>query len=159
MTAALRAAELCVSIAGGTLELQAADLYPGKLADESVELDLEYLERSLGIKVEKNEVNRILEALEFTVQNKTDQLLEVTVPHHRLDIVIPADLVEEIARVYGYNRMPSTLIRDSLPPQRENFQLQGVEAIRDILVASGMDEVITYTMTNPLDESNLLLQE
>ena len=45
MTAALRAAELCVSIAGGTLELQAADLYPGKLADESVELDLEYLER------------------------------------------------------------------------------------------------------------------
>ena len=159
MTAALRAAELCVSIAGGTLELQAADLYPGKLADESVELDLEYLERVLGIKVEKNEVNRILEALEFTVQNKTDQLLEVTVPHHRLDIAIPADLVEEIARVYGYNRMPSTLIRDALPPQRENFQLQGVEAIRDILVASGMDEVITYTMTNPLDESNLMLQE
>ena len=97
--------------------------------------------------------------LDFKVQKKTDQLLEVKVPHHRLDIAIPADLVEEIARVYGYNRMPSTLIRDALPPQRENFQLQGVEAIRDILVASGMDEVITYTMTNPLDESNLILQE
>ncbi|HJM05333.1 MAG: phenylalanine--tRNA ligase subunit beta [SAR324 cluster bacterium] len=160
MTAALRAAELCESIAGGTLEVQAADLYPGLVEDQTVDLDLLYLERVLGIQVEKVEVIRILEALGFSVETMTgEEKLHVTVPPHRLDIDIPADLVEEIARVHGYNRMPSTLIRDALPPQRENIQLQGVEWIRDILTGSGLDEIITYTMTSPLDESYLFLRE
>ena len=160
MTAALRAAEFCESIAGGTLELQPADLYPGLVEDQTVELDLLYLERVLGIQLEKVEVIRILEALGFSVEAMTgEEKLHVTVPPHRLDIAIPADLVEEIARVHGYNRMPSTLIRDALPPQRENIQLQGVELIRDILTGSGLDEIITYTITSPLYESHLLLKE
>ena len=89
MTAALRAAELCESIAGGTLEVQAADLYPGLVEDQTVDLDLLYLERVLGIQVEKVEVIRILEALGFSVETMTgEEKLHVTVPPHRLDIDI-----------------------------------------------------------------------
>ena len=70
----------------------------------------------------------------------------VTVPSHRLDVNIPADLVEEIGRIYGYDRLPPTLLEDELPPQRRNVALEGEEKVRDILVGCGLDEVITYSM-------------
>ena len=57
-------------------------------------------------------------------------LLRVTVPDHRMDIDGRHDLVEEICRVYGYDRIPSTIIADALPPQRGNPELEGEELIK-----------------------------
>ncbi len=91
---------------------------------------------------------RILRALEFergrlesgsdgqTFQSTVSDLL-VTVPSHRQDVNIPADLVEEIGRIYGYDRLPPTLLADELPPQRRNVALEGEEKVRDILVGAG----------------------
>jgi len=64
--------------------------------------------------------------------------------------------VEEIGRIWGYDRMPSTLMRDELPPQRRNLRLEGREALRNILVGCGLDEVITYSLINIQDESRLV---
>ena len=80
------------------------------------------------------------------------------VPAHRQDVRIPADLVEELVRIHGYNRLPPTRLADELPPQRENFKLNGVEKVRDLLVGAGLDEVITYSLNSPLDEAKLRLQ-
>jgi len=81
--------------------------------------------------------------------------MEVTVPSHRQDVTRPIDLVEEVGRIWGYDRFPLTLMRDELPPQRTNWRLEGAERVRDILVGCGVDEVITYSLVDIEDERRL----
>jgi len=88
--------------------------------------------------------------------------LRVTAPDHRLDIgtgvVGRADVIEEIARIYGYERIPESQISDTLPPQRGNPALELEERLRDLLVAggAGLQEVVTYSLTAPQRERRLL---
>ena len=156
LPAALRAAQLMVEHASGTLEKIAGDLYPKPKENIFLELDPDYVEHILGIKIPIEQITEILTSLEFKVTGKN--ILKITVPSHRMDISIPADLVEEIVRVYGYENLPSTLLNDVLPPQNVNQKLAGTERVRDILVASGMDEIITYSMMNPMDEARLRIE-
>ena len=72
----------------------------------------------------------------------------MTVPDHRLDCQYPADLIEEVVRIYGYDRIPVTELADRLPPQRSNRDLELEEVVRDILIGCGLQEVITYSLTN-----------
>ncbi len=67
-----------------------------------------------------------------------------------------ADLMEEIARIYGYERIPETRMADELPPQRSNPALEQEERMRDLLVGLGLQEVITYRMTTPEREARRL---
>ena len=79
-----------------------------------------------------DEAVRILRALEFAVDVKGD-VLHATVPAHRVDIQEgPADLIEEIARIHGYDRLPATLLADRLPRQRANEPLEFEEHLRDL---------------------------
>ncbi|MBS1250474.1 MAG: Phenylalanine--tRNA ligase beta subunit [Chloroflexi bacterium] len=84
-------------------------------------------------------------------------LITVTTPKHRLDIgagvVGKADLMEEIARVYGYDRVPETRMADALPPQRGNRELDIEEKLRDMLVNLGLQEVISHRLTSPENEA------
>jgi len=153
MPASLRCAQLITQWCGGTLRPQYGDLYPARRTRPTIPLSPEFLSRLLGIDIPEEEVLRILTDLEFTVHGANPW--EVTPPSHRLDIAIPADLVEEVGRVYGYDRMPHTLIADDLPPQRRNHMLDGTERIRDILTACGLDEIITYSMISLEDERRL----
>jgi phenylalanyl-tRNA synthetase beta chain len=81
------------------------------------------------------------------------------VPHHRTDIgegvIGRADLVEEIARIYGYDAIPDTLIADEMPPQWTNVSLVREERVRDILVALGLREQISYRLITPEHEAKL----
>jgi phenylalanyl-tRNA synthetase beta subunit len=115
------------------------------------------VERLLGIKLSIKQITEILNSLEFKVSGKN--ILKINVPSHRMDVNIPADLVEEIVRVFGYENLPATLLDDELPPQHSNQKLEGTERIRDILVNSGMDEIITYSMMDPMDEARLSLED
>ena len=157
LLAGWRAARLIAELASGTLEPVVGDLYPRKPEPVNIELHSGYIERILGIQMPEAEVVRILEALEFEVAIKQG-IYQVQVPAHRQDVRIPADLVEELVRIHGYNRLPPTRLADELPPQRENFKLNGVEKVRDLLVGAGLDEVITYSLNSPLDEAKLRLQ-
>jgi phenylalanyl-tRNA synthetase beta chain len=129
------------------------------------------VERIMGIAIERDEIVHILESLEFQVRavegdeeretrgeirgpgfeirdSRLDARLLVAVPDHRLDVEFPADLIEEIARAYGYDKIPTTLMSDELPPQRQNLALEREEQVRDILAGCGLTEVITYSLTN-----------
>jgi phenylalanyl-tRNA synthetase beta chain len=97
----------------------------------------------------------LLERLEFQAQLHDDYLL-VTGPDYRLDIDGPHDLVEEICRLYRYDRIPSTVIADTLPPQRGNPKLEHEEQVKDILVRQGLNEVITYRLTSARMEQKIL---
>ena len=90
----------------------------------------------------------ILQTLEFKVETTGTGTLRVTVPPHRLDVQAgAADLIEEVARIHGYDRLPATLMTDSLPRQRNNVPLLFEEKLRDMLVNAGLQEVITYSLT------------
>jgi phenylalanyl-tRNA synthetase beta chain len=158
--AAARAAHLMAELGGGTVVPTIGDLYPGRQPQRVIEFDPAYAIRILGIEVPTNEIARILTSLEFQVQPSTDQstnlpIYQVTIPSHRLDVTRPIDLVEEVGRIWGYDRFPTTLMRDELPPQRANSRLEGAERVRDLLVGCGLDEVITYSLVSIEDEGRL----
>ena len=154
LPAAARAAELMAQLAEGTVDTQVADLYPGKPGSRVITYSPALADRILGINVPLQEQTRILTALEFKVED-TGDTWKVTVPPYRLDVGPPVDLVEEIGRIWGYDKFPGTLIDEELPPLRRNVSLEGEGRIRDILVSLGLDEVITYSLLDPADEGRL----
>ena len=147
VAAAQRASELMRTLAGGTVAQGVADEYPIEQPVVTVDLPVTEVARILGIEIPKNEIVRILESLDFGVVDR-GETFSVTAPQHRLDVSIPADLIEEIARVYGYDRIPTTLLADELPPQRSNIELEIEEQVRDVLAGTGLQEVITYSLGN-----------
>ena len=162
LKAAVRAARLMEEYAGGFLNSAYGDLYLKKRENIEIELDPLYVNRLLGVDLSRGEIVKILERLAFQVVVRDK--LQVTVPSHRMDVRLAADLVEEVARVYGYNRMPGTLMDDALPKTRpsasqRNSQLSGTEKVRDIIVETGLDEIITYSIVDPQDEARLLPDE
>ncbi|NJN83929.1 MAG: hypothetical protein HC802_17720 [Caldilineaceae bacterium] len=84
----------------------------------------------------------------FALHRHGDEpLLACAAPWHRLDVRIPADLIEEVARMIGYEKVGTTLIVDELPTQHRNQMLQTEEKIRDILVGAGLQENINHPLT------------
>jgi phenylalanyl-tRNA synthetase beta chain len=168
-----RAAELMRTLGGGTISRDIVDAYPKKAPIVRVDLPLREVHRLLGISIPLKKVAQILESLEFSCRVKEsnprrkprekvaeeDVTLQVTVPDHRLDIgtgvIGQADLIEEIARIYGYDRIPEAQIADLLPKQRGNPSLEQEEAARDLLVTLGLQEVLTYHLTAPEREAAL----
>jgi len=154
----LRCIELMRQTSGGVVAQGHIDEYPLPAPEVQVDLPVAEVDRLLGFHIPQDEIVRILRALEFTVSEQGDQL-RVTVPDHRLDIGTgitgQADLVEEIARIYGYDRIPNTVIGDTLPKQRSNTALEREEMVRDALVRAGLREIVAYRLTTPEREALL----
>ncbi len=154
-----RCIELIRQTAGGVIAQGIVDEYPLPAPTVVVDLPVREVERLLGFAIPQPEIVRILRALEFTVEEQAEGVLRVTVPDHRMDIGTgvtgQADLIEEIARVYGYDRLPTTVIADQLPRQRTNVSLVREEALRDALVRAGLREVVNYRLTTPEAEARL----
>jgi phenylalanyl-tRNA synthetase beta chain len=153
-----RGLEIMRRLSGGVVYKGLVDNYPAPVEDPTVEVSTADARRWLGIDISVEEMAEILRRLEFMVEIQ-DQKLQATVPDHRLDIgqgvVGMADLLEEIARIYGYDRIPETRMADALPPQRGNPRLEQEERLRDLMVFLGMQEVITYRFTSPAREARL----
>lgn len=151
-----RASILVGEISGASICPEIADAYPVKAREKVIHLGTLEMKRILGMDFSVKEISDILESLTFQCE-KTDKpgTLAVTVPTHRLDVSIPADLIEEVARIHGYEKIPTTLMDDTLPPQRGNPGLEFEERTRDVLVGCGLTEMITYAMTNMESVSKL----
>jgi phenylalanyl-tRNA synthetase beta chain len=154
--AARRAAELMRQHAGGTVCRGLVDCYPAPLAPQVIALDMREVRRLLGIDLPTDEATRILRSLEFGVQAAGDRRLLVTTPAHRLDVQAgAADLIEELARIHGYDRLPATLLAESLSEQHHETAQFVLERLRDGMVTLGLQEVITYALTEPGKEAPL----
>jgi phenylalanyl-tRNA synthetase beta chain len=155
--AAARAAHLIAELGEGSVAKVIADLYPGREEERVIQFRTGEVERILGIGIPTEEIVRILSSLEFDVSQDKDnpEQLSVLVPSHRRDVSLPVDLVEEVGRIWGYDRFPTELMRDELPPQRTNARLEGSERVRDLLTGCGLDEVITYSLVDIQAEAKL----
>ena len=144
-------------LAGGKIAQGLVDDYPLPPEPVQVEIGSEDVRRWIGIDLSVEEIAEILARLEFSLEVLDGNRLRVTSPDHRLDIgqgtIGRADLMEEIARIYGYDRIPETLLSDPLPPQLRNRPYELEESLRDLLVDLGLQEVVTYRMTTPEREA------
>ena len=158
--AATRATELMRTLGGGEIARGVADCYPAPQTASVVALTTGEIRRVLGMEMPCAEVERILTSLEFRCEPMGVSGLRVTTPDHRLDIgtgvVGAADLIEEVARISGYDRIPLTEMADTLPPQRDNVAVDLEDRVRDLLVVAGLQEIITYRLTTPEREAALV---
>ncbi len=146
---------------GGQIAPGIVDNYPLPPRDAVVHVTERDIQRALGIEIPLAKVKELLERLEFSGEIK-DEVLTVKTPAIRMDIgeglVGIADVMEEIARLYGYENIPESRMADPLPPQRGNPTLEAEDFVRDSMVSLGMQEVITHRMTSPELEQRLLPQ-
>jgi phenylalanyl-tRNA synthetase beta chain len=158
--AALRAAELMRLHAGAKVRQGMIDVYPAPLPPQVISLPMAEVRRLLGMDFKIDEAANILRALEFKVEPAGTDTLKVTTPPHRTDIQAgSADLIEDLVRIHGYDRLPATLLADRLPEQHTNRALVLEERTRDILVNCGLQEAITYSLTEPAREAPLGLEQ
>jgi phenylalanyl-tRNA synthetase beta chain len=154
-----RAAYLIQKIAGGRLAQGLVDVYPKRVSPKRIRLNLDYLERLLGTKISLNEIKNILTKLEFKIigevrasQTENGSLeLIVQVPTFRLDISLPEDLIEEIARIYGYQRIPTRFPLALLQPPKRNLDIFWEDMVKDILKEIGFSEVYNYSFISEKD--------
>ena len=150
-----RAADLMRLYGGARVCQGMIDNYPAPIPPQIITLKMSEVRRVLGVDFPIKEAAQILRGLEYGVEQEAD-LLRVTTPSHRTDIQAgSADLIEDIARIHGYDRLPATLLADQLPEQHTNTPLVLEERTRDILVNAGLQEVITYSLTEPAREAPL----
>src|SRR5207247_442516 len=100
-----RAADLMQQLAGASISGGLVDSYPAPLPSQVVNLNLREVQRLLGMELPAAEVVRILRALDYEVEEAGPETLTVTAPPNRVDIQVgAADLIEDLARIYGYDR-------------------------------------------------------
>jgi phenylalanyl-tRNA synthetase beta chain len=147
--AQLRALQLIQQVAGGTIAAGMIDVYSRPWVPPVLDLTPREVRRILGIDLTAEAIADLLRPLGFGCEVVGDPaLVRVTVPSFRQDVSILADLCEEVARMYGYDRIPTTHLADDLPEQQANPSLELEEKVRDVLVGAGLDEAITYSLTN-----------
>ena len=144
-----RATRLLTDIAGGEVgpvtEAVAEDALPTAGA---VTLRRERIPKMLGFDMDGGEVERVFKGLGMGV-DKAEQGWRVSVPSWRFDIAIEADLLEELARIYGYNRLPASAIRASLVMPTAPENTLSVRRVRQRLAARDYREAITYSFVDP----------
>lgn len=142
-----RAAKMIQEASGGEI----AELYDiGRAEAEQINLKFNVRDASkaLGVELKRNEVKRIFNALGIGTMDEGEDTLHVTVPSSRKDLEREVDLLEEAARIFGYENIPST--EGKIVPQAERkTKLRKVdEKIRATLAGAGLNEIMTYSLTN-----------
>ena len=146
MVALRRATRLILEVAGGAAAKGIIDVYPGRRDAAPVTLTPARLRQVLGVDVPAGEAARALSTLGFRAAASDGDALEVTVPYWRADVGIEDDLVEEVARVVGYDRIPTTTMSAPIPPQDPNPLRELKERVRDLFVAAGFQEIVSYSL-------------
>jgi phenylalanyl-tRNA synthetase beta chain len=165
--AAHRAALFMQKHASGEVVPGMVDNYPVPQARRIVYTTASEVRRQLGIALSLSTIAAGLQRLDIAAEECSslpaergdavfglhvesgEPLLRCTAPWHRLDIQVPADLTEEVARIIGYEHIKTTLMDDVLPTQHRNFALETEEKMRDVLVGCGLQETINYALTTP----------
>ena len=160
-----RAAQLIAELAGGSICKGIVDVYPGQQPLHRIQLRPERVNFILGTALEAAEMAQILRHLDFDIEESRPgsppvtgkgevaptekSVLQVTVPTFRSDITREIDLIEEIARVYGYDNIPTTLPKGDIPVPVPNPSTEVRKRIKYFLLAAGMMEAINYSFCDP----------
>jgi phenylalanyl-tRNA synthetase beta chain len=151
-----RAARLIAELAGGRVASGVLDAYPGPRRPIAVPLRLERIRRVLGVCPPKGVVGDILRGLGFPATER-DGGFDVAVPSFRRDVTMEDDVVEEIARVWGYGQIPATLPSGALSLTRRPRALVAQDAVRRALSAAGCSEAVSLSLVDPAHLAHVAL--
>ncbi|TAK79431.1 MAG: phenylalanine--tRNA ligase subunit beta, partial [Dehalococcoidia bacterium] len=151
LAASQRATQLLVELSGGTARPGRVDAYPAPYVAPEVSITRARLDTVIGFHVPTREVETILTTLGFDVVQSdggsAGGIFVVRVPWWRTDISIPDDLAEEVVRLAGFDRLPATAIAGAIPAWEPAPVLDLRARLSDALVAAGLQEVISYSLT------------
>ena len=153
-----RAAGLMAELTGARVATGIADNDPQDRPPRIVSVSVARTDRLLGIPLTADAVGELLAPLEFAVETDGSDEVRVSVPSHRLDVVAPEDVAEEIARSYGYGRIEGRLPVAVLPPFRGDPS-EARHQTRRILAGVGLDEVVTHALIGPADLARCRMDE
>lgn len=142
-----RAAELMIELTDAKLEGNINEKRINDYQDKKLTIKAENINNKLGTELTSEQIGDIFRKLNFNYQ-QNDEELEVVIPSRRLDIEIEADLSEEIARLYGYDNIPVTFPINRHTQGGLTEKQKTIRKIRNSLVTSGLQEVVTYSLTN-----------
>ena len=175
-----RATQFIAELCGGTAARGIIDLYPTRREPPTVRLSRARIKQVLGVDYPMSQVKQVLESLGFEEAEEPGGLIDLIetveaapsdertdtlwlkVPYWRSDISIEEDLVEEVARIIGYDSLPTTMLSTAVPHWQPQPMTELKERVRDLLAAAGMQETISYSPTtlenlsrvDALDDSN-----
>ena len=154
-TALTHAISMIEDIAEGKLAGNVLENYPVKIEDHYVILRFSKIEQILGTKIHREKIKEILKCLEIQVLNEIQNGLELSVPAYRADVTREIDVIEEILRIYGYNKIESPK-KFSFSPVKLSFDDQ--DALENswarTLQSQGFNEVMNNSLTSVKDETN-----
>ena len=147
--ALIRATQLFQELAGGKVARGTLDIYPSKIEKVPILISTAEVKSILGVEFDITKLVHVLNSLGFECQNE-DMLPQVWVipPYWRSDINSIADLIEEIARIIGYDRVPPRMLGSALPHQQPIPATLMRELIRDILTGCGSQEILSHSLTS-----------
>ena len=155
-----RATELILKLAGGVAAKGLADDYPAKQPRQSILLSADKVRAVLGADISNELVGRVLTSLgfdwtpettdefeDFGLEDSSEEMM-VYVPYWRTDISLDVDLIEEVARIIGYDKIPATLLSHPLPQQSPEPMVSLKQKARQVLTGYGFQEVVSYSLTS-----------
>ena len=145
---AARAAYLIQQLAGGRVLSQPIDAYPNPVRPSRIRLRLKRVNQLLGSSLKVDDVSRLLQRLQCVVVEKDDDEMLVEVPTRRVDLISEVDLVEEVGRMYGYNRIAADLPRGEIKLEYD-FRRAAVKRVKTYWQQVGLNEAINLPFSNP----------
>ena len=143
-----RACALVCELGCGEVMEGTIDIYNSKKEEGSITVDYKWINKFLGTDIAKEDMKKYLDSLELKTEINGDNL-DIKIPTFRVDIAIKEDIAEEVARIYGYDKIPTTIYSASTgrEPKYKN------EVLRDLMVStmvsSGLNQSISYSFVSP----------
>jgi len=148
LTALDRAAQLLQQVADGEIVKGIVDVYPNPVPARQIKLRVDRVNYLLGTELNKDDVEEVCKRLNFTYQETGNSVL-VDIPSYRLDLELEVDLIEEVARLYGYENIQTSLPTGEISQGKKKKHQRLEDLVRDTLTGCGLNEVITFSFTSP----------
>ena len=145
------AAQLICEVTGGEIAAEPIDINPTKASNFEVNLKWSYLNKLTGKEIEKSEVKQILKNLDIVVEDETDEVIQLSVPPYRVDVTRPADIVEEVLRIHGFDQIIESdfLGASYLAPTTYGNYEKMRSGISQLLAGNGFFEIMTNSLGKP----------
>jgi phenylalanyl-tRNA synthetase beta chain len=156
--AAERAACLMQEISGGTILKGKREIYEKK-EPRTIFVTYSNINGLLGTHIRQQEITKALRSIDLHIKEENDTGLVVAIPHFRHDVVEPADIIEEISRIHGYEHIPATSPVSTLQSHKKTQKDTFVEMTKDFFKASGFYEIINFAFFSAKDLENFLIPE
>ena len=157
MEAMERACQMVNELDAGDVVSGVIDIYPNPAQEQVITASCQRIARRTGVDIPAEDIERILRELHFGVTREGDQLT-VTVPDYRQDVDGEADLSEEALRVYGYDKIPSTLLRGETTPGGRSARMRLKDSVSRVLTGMGFYEIMNFSFVSPRQVEKLGLE-